>query len=61
MRDKKLMPNDLFRKVKEDYRKLYNSGKWAPANNIKDLSGVPPAANLVPIAIQLPSKWQLMT
>jgi hypothetical protein len=46
MKEKKLMPSDLFRKVKEDYRKLYNSGKWAPSNNIKDLSGIPPAANM---------------
>jgi hypothetical protein len=36
MKEKRLMPCDLFRKVKGDYQKLYNSGKWT-ANNMKDL------------------------
>jgi hypothetical protein len=54
MRNKKLMPDDLFRKVKEDYRKLYNSGKWPPANSMKHLAGALSTANATPTTIQPP-------
>jgi hypothetical protein len=51
MKERKLMPSDLFRKAKEDYRKLYNSGKWPPSSNIKSLSGTPPTTNSLPTSI----------
>jgi hypothetical protein len=53
MKEKKSMPSDLFCNVKEDYRKLYNSGKWAPANHMKDLSGDLRMANALVEAMPL--------